>query len=354
MLYTMNKFEYHLYKTLLGNDQRMQLFDKIASFLEDGVDLHRVLTKLGEKYAENGDTDPRSKVLLEWAAGMNEGVPFSACISQWVPASESMLIRAGEEAGEIAESIRNAMFATQSVKEMKGKLTSELSYPVALMLALVGMLYMISTVVMPELAQVQNPEMWPSSSKSLYSLTEFVRDSWYLLIIGVVGFGYGLGHMMPRLTGPIRAALDNVIPFSTYRSVQSSIFMISVASQMKTGVPIVDAVETMEKMSNRYISWHLNKILLKLNSGVIVGKALNSGFMDRETGVDIEVLGETSNLQDAMVKIGSRAIENTMESITKMASILRVISLLMLTIFIGWTFSSIQSITQGIAAAAVG
>jgi len=83
------------------------------------------------------------------------------------------------------------------------------------------------------------------------------------------------------------------------------------------------------------------------------------GFVWRLVGennnaTDIEVLGETSNLQDAMVKIGSRAIENTMESITKMASILRVISLLMLTIFIGWTFSSIQSITQGIAAAAVG
>lgn len=352
ILHTMSSFEGHLYKLLFSESQRMQLYEKITSFLDDGIDLHSVLKKLGDKYAENGETDPRSKILLEWAEGMSNGRSFSSCIQQWVPVSESMLVKAGEQAGEISTAIKNAMFATEKVKEMKSKLSSELGYPIMLILALFGMLYMISVKVMPELSAVQSPELWPSGSQSLYALTEFVRTKWYWVFVVLIISFYLISYSLSRLTGPVRRVLDNIQPYSTYRSVQSSIFMISVASQMKTGVPIVDAVQTLEKMSNRYISWHLREILLRLNSGVVVGRALNTGFMDRETGVDIEVFGATSNLQDSMETIGNRSIDNTMSSIVTMAGGFRALSLGLLAGFIGWTFMSIQSITQAIASAA--
>lgn len=352
ILHTMNSLEALVYKTMLSNEQRIMLYEKIASFLDDGIDLYSILTKLGEKYLENGSTDPRAKILLEWAAGLSEGRSFSSVLTGWVPASEAMLIKSGEEAGEISKSIHNAILATSSVKQMIGTLKGELGYPAMLIIALMGMLAMISIKVMPELAATQDPSMWPSSAQGLYSLTEMVRTKWYWLFIDIFLIIFLVSFTMPRITGLPRKVLDIFQPWSTYRSVQSSIFMISIASQMKTGVPIVEAIESLEKMSNRYVSWHLREILLKLNGGTVIGKALNSGFMDKETGVDIEVFGDTSNLQDAMQSIGNRAIQNSLISIGKLAGFLRFLSIFSLAIFIGWTIMSIQSITSSIAGAA--
>lgn len=352
ILHTMSYAEASLYKMMFGVDARMAIYEKIAAFLEDGVDLHTILKKLSEKYGEIGETDARAKILGEWAEGLNHGRPFAECIGDWAPAGETMLIQAGEQTGEISVAIRNAIFATTSVKAMKSKLWGELLYPIALIVALFGLMYMIATTVMPELAAVLPPAMWPGSSQGLYHVTEFVRTKWMLVIIGVMSFSISLAFLLPRMTGPSRDILDKLPFFSTYKSVQSAIFLISLASQMRSGVPIVDAINSMQALSNRYVSYQLSRILRKLNGGVVVGLALDSGFMDRETGVDIQVFGETSDLQDSMSKIGTRAIENTLDSIGTVAGMFRTIALVLLGAFIGWTFTSMQAITQTLAASA--
>jgi type II secretory pathway component PulF len=348
----MSAAEAQLYGMLFSNSQRMALYEKIAAFLEDGIDLHTVVQKLGMKYLENGETDPRAKILLEWAEAMNNGRSFSSAVGSWVPSSEAMLIKAGEQSGDLGAAMRNAVYATMSVKEMKSKLTGELGYPVALILALFGMMYMIATNVMPELAAASSPDTWPGGAQTLHSLTEYVRTKGHFTLAGVVLFCMLISYTFPRLAGPVRDILDKIPPYSTYRSVQSSIFLISLSSQMKSGVPVVESIQSMQGMSNRYVSYHLGKMLKRLNSGVVVGKSLNAGFMDVETGVDIELFGETSNLQDAMESIGRRSIDNTLESIGAMAGTFRGIAIVALGIFIGWTFTSIQAITQTMAAAA--
>lgn len=349
MAYTMSKADAYLLKLSMGTDMRMSLYRKIVSFLEEGIPLNEILEQLHVQYSKGKrGKDSRARLIGEWLAAMGSGKRFSEILSDWVPAGESMLIRAGERSGDLVSAFSNAIQTTEAIRRMKSTLIGKLSYPFVLLLMMLALIYLFSTQAVPQLVSVKDPSTWPDPAKRLYEMSMFVKDDWWQVFAAIGVFAVFASFSMPRMNGGLRKILDVIPPWSIYKTFQSSVFMISVASMMKSGTPIVNSISELRDMSSPYVGNHLTNMLNKLDAGRPIGKSLNGGFLDKETGVDVEIYGELSNLQKSMERIGRDSIENSIANISAASVLLNNLVLVGVTVYIGWVYYAFFLLTQSI------
>lgn len=348
MAITMSPIELKWTKLRVGTGERLKLYNKIASFMEEGVDLQNILEQLHIQYEKTNKNDPRAKMLKEWNESISSGRSLSVTMAEWVPPSEAMIIKAGERSGNLANAFRNSVIITESSKKMIGALASEMGYPVFLTIMLFALIYMFSTNIVPKLTAVADPNTWPEVSYSLYTMSIFVQNKWWAVILGIFGLFYFMGWSFTKNGGIIRAYADKAPPYSIYKTFQSSAFLVSISAMLKTGIPIVDAIKAMRDMSSPYVRGHLDVILKRLEAGRPIGKSLNSGFLDKETGIDVEIFSELRGLDKSIEKIGINAIDNSIASIKIAATILKNALLIIVAVYIGWTYYAFNTLTQSI------
>lgn len=354
MAMTMQGGELWWVKFQFSSLMRLRLYEKIGSFMRQGTPLNDVLSLLSRQYEKHFPGDVRAKVMREWSASMAAGISFADTLAEWAPLSEVMLIKAGEKGGSLADAFENAVQATTAQRAMISTLRSKMTYPAVLLMVLFAMVYMFSTQVIPKLAEMMPPEDWPPMAYKLYGLSNFVQHQWLSVIIGIAAVFFGVNFTLPRVLGAPRRLMERIPPWSVYRSFQSSMFLIAISAMMKTGRPLSDSVDDIASLANPYVLEHLAKMQVQFKSGAPNGTAMNSGFFDKETGIELEIYGDTSEFSSAMDMIGRTAVENSIAAISTASSVANNISLFFVTTYVGWAFMSINQLSVAIAEAAGG
>lgn len=344
----LNAFERKFAKMQFGLKVRIDLYKKIASFLKNGVPVNDIIQELETQYLRYNKGDIRATILGDIRSNMSKGESFGEALGHWVPPSEAMIIQGGEKSGNIGKSFHNAIKITESASRMKSTIIGEISYPAVLLMMLSGLIYMFSTQAIPELTSVLPPENWPPVSQKLYHMSKFVEEKWWLVVAVFFTFVIGSFKSLDSMTGTVRNILNKVPPWSIYKTFQSSVFLISTSAMMSTGTPIFEAMSRLRKMSPKYVANEIDKILKEVDNGTQIGDAMNSGFLDRDTGIDVSIYGKVANLQEALDSIGSDAIENGIEKIKGVAGLLKNLVLFGVASYIGWVYYAFYTLTQAI------
>lgn len=338
-------------KFQFGLKTRIDLYKKISSFIANGVPIHNIVTELKDEYLKNKSGDPRGLILGQIDIAMSRGESFGTALSKWCPASEAMIILGGEKSGNIEQSFHNAIQITESAKRMKSTIIGEISYPIILLTMLCLLIYAFSTQAIPELTTVMTVEKWPDVSKKLHSMSMFVKDDWWKVVLGVISFIAFAIITMPSTIGTKRKYLNKIPPWSIYKTFQSSVFLISTSAMMGTGTPIFDAIEKLKQMSPKYVSWELGKILNAIENGAKNGEAFNvGGFLETDTGIDVSIYGKVASLDTALETIGSNSIENAIIKIKATAGMLKNLVLFGVASYIGWVYYAFYTLTSSIGA----
>jgi len=335
-------------KFQFGATIRGSLYEKIPVFLEKGIPLFDILNKLAEKYEKNKKGDIRSAIINEVIFEMETGKSFSEAFAKWVPPGEAMLLSAGEKSGSLPQALEGALFSSESSKRIKSVLIAELSYPVVLIVALISLMLFFAYEIIPQLEAVLPIEFWPPMSKKLSSISSWLRDYWPFLILFMALNVAVILVLLPRLVGRVRSLLDNIFPWNIYKTIQSSSFLVSLSILMESGVPIADAIKDIQSMSSKYVYPFFDEMLYKLSSGKDIGESINSGFIDKEPGLDVEIYSETGSMQEGIKDIGRRSIIYGIASIKLAAGVMRNIAILGITVYIGWVYYGLFMVTKTI------
>lgn len=354
---TNNKFNLvkdRFYKFRFGTNARFKMFTKIKSFLEQGVPILDVLNSLRDAYAGLGQKlDPRVYALEQWIYAMNvEAKPFSEALDGWATPNELMLIRSGESGGRIVEAMENAIETTKASKTALATVKGKLAYPVILLFLLFGMAYMFATSIVPEFEGLLDPMQWPESAQGLYVISKFVREDWQTIIFGAIFSIFAFSWSMKNVTGVVRGYLDKIPLFSMYRSFQSSLFLVSLASMMKSGVDLEYSLQQIRKRSPKYIKYELNKVAKRLDEGMSPGDAFNIKFFDEESRIDIGIYAKSKNIGDSINTIGKESIKYGVEKISAAADIVKFFMMLSIVFYIGWSYFGFYTLVQQISQSA--
>jgi type II secretory pathway component PulF len=349
--YSLNWWQGIHVKLFISQSDRLSLFKKIGKYVEEGIDLQQTIESMSDEYLRNDKNDVKGLLLSEWNGSLTQaGEDFSEAISDWVGPTDAMMIKAGEDGGNLVEALNNVIQANESQAKIISKLKGALGYPVFLLLAAYGMMWMAKLKIIPAFEGMMDPSEWPSSPADFRELTLFITDNTALILLGVATVVFLIKFSMANLVGPIRNVLDRIPPWSAYKKVNSSLFLITLSAMMATGTAAYDAIKTLREYSSPYVQKKLDHILDIMDQGDDLGDALDESFFDNEVMMDIRLYTRGAASTDAMVEIGKASIESTIKSIEALANTVRYIVMGLAGGYMIWMVTGSQAITTTLRA----
>ena len=324
------------------------MYEKIQAFLEGKFDLVSSLKSIRDRYA--GRKDFRAIIMSEWIMELEKGGRFSDALAPWVPPSELMLIEAGERGGALQAGLAEAVVLSTASARNKAAIIGGVAFPLALVAMLMGMLSMFQVKMAPVFKGLMAVELWPESARTLDSISGFVYNQIYLVIIIFAIVAAIISKTMGTWTRAPRHIFDKLPPWNIYRSYQASSFLIAMSSLMRAGVPAYDALKSMNKNASPWMKAHLAKMMAMMNLGAgNMGRALNTGLLDEETAGDVEDYSRLGSFSDAIYVLGSRSLEEGIKQIQARMGVVKNLLLVLVAGSIIWIYFASFGLQTAIA-----
>lgn len=343
-------------KFQFGADARRNLYQSFLDYLIQGIPVNDIVTNLATSItkAKAGRFMYQVYILEDVALQMSTGIPFPDALSKWIPSNEAMSIRAGMESGDPVTGMRNTIDAVGAASEMRSVIFSKLTYPVVLIFALIGMILFFSTAIIPKIADVLDPSIWPENSRGMYTMAMFVQSYVFHMALILVGVSVLVQRSLTRLTGRLRGILDCIPPYSFYKAFHSANLLISMAALMRSGVPFASAMEQLHKHSNPFMASHLEKMSNNLAEGMELSVCMDTGLLSQEMMVSVHMMSNNANFQSAIYEIGRQAVKKGIERIALIAGMLNALAMFGVAGYVGWVYFCFNQVANAVGQAAVG
>lgn len=343
-------------KLQFGSSNRLRAYAKIATMLQNGVKIDQILEELHAMESDNGRKPGEAMAIVyeQWRKTIQNGGRFADALDGWVPVSERMIILAGEGAGALPNAMRSVIRVVKASSAIKGAVVGGLLYPAILLAATIAYLFLFGTKVIPEFTRILDVNKWGPLAYSLYQLSEFVIAYGAWMIAGLITIVIAVVASLPRWTGRARTICDKAPPFTLYRLVVGSGFLLALSSMLSASGRIQDALKTMLGNATPYLAERIDGFLFGINSGLDAGEAiLASGFdfPSKELVMDLGIYARHSgDFAEAINTVATEWIETGLEEVKQQMKVLSGIALGIIAGTLMWIVGGFFAIQQEIAA----
>lgn len=181
----------------VSSDEKVVLTRNLAAMLEAGLTISRALAVM-EKQTKN----PRLKsILAALISDVRRGSTFSIALNKFKDVFSTLLIsmvRAGEESGKLAESLRVVAVQMERANNLKKKIRGALLYPSVVLIAMVGIGVLMLIYVVPTLTQTfeELGSSLPPTTQAVIAASDFLSAnpflSLFMVVAVILGFVLGL------------------------------------------------------------------------------------------------------------------------------------------------------------------
>lgn len=344
-----------LLREQFGTKSRKRIYNSLGVLVDNNV---LMMAALQDIYAACSDDGRKPKAAQAIIVGdlmdqIADGVSLADALSSWVDPQEASVIAAGEQSGGLRAALKDAIDLLESRDRIRAASRALMIYPGALGLMMVGVMTVISVVVVPKLSAIADPSQWERFARMLYLLSEFVLNYglWVMLMI-VAGIAW-TAWSMANLTGTLRQSLDNIPPWSIYRQIQGSIFLLNLASMLKAGVKLFDSLEISERHATPWLQERVRGAVNGTSVGLNFGEALSEsgyGFPDRESIRYLRTLSGLDGFDKSLSDYAQSSLEVTTQKVEAGAKVLMVCAIALIVMFVLLVVGAISDIQAAIDA----
>jgi type II secretory pathway component PulF len=136
-------------------------------------------------------------------------------------------------------------------------------------------------------------------------------------------------------------------PWSWYRILQGSGFLLGLSALLGAQVPLKRALEILEEQGNPWIRERINAARQEVLRGRNLGEALRAGrynFPDPSVAIDLEILSERADVGQVIEQVTDEWIKDQIEILRAQAVVARNVGLLVVGGVIAWTMTSIFAV----------
>ena len=340
------KVPWYVNRSLPASD-RADLYRSIAGYVRKGIPVRQILAKTRDQIAKLKPHDIHVYLCNDLMRELGRARKLSVAMGRWVPTSEQMVIRAGERQNStegLAAGLEQAAELATIMDRIQTLVRSKLTYPAVLTLGVIAVIYVFCFQIIPELRATTSGE-WTGLAAFMLSFSNYVQAAWIWLLLGVlvaVGWVY---WSLARLTGPVRSLLDNVLPWSVYRSLVGAAFLHSVGAMVRGGAPFQSAIREMQAIGDAYQGSWIDRMRFRLQKGADAVTALDCKMFDLRTRISLHVAGETENFDRLLGDLAERQLESSITRIGRAASILGFVALAMAAAMVVMGYFTVWSVT---------
>ncbi|MDI6592010.1 MAG: type II secretion system F family protein [Patescibacteria group bacterium] len=326
------KFEISLPFGGVSLTEKIMFTRNLRVMMSAGIPLPRTL----ETLAGLTKSKKLKKALLNIKEKIQKGERFSESLA-FHPTIFSELftnvIKVGEESGTLEEVLKILTRQMEREHELRSKLIGALIYPAVIILAMLGVGFLMLVKVVPKLAETfreLNIEL-PLTTQLVINLGTFLAKFWYLLPLIIVIFLILL--RMALRTKPGKRLLDALflkIPIisSLVIKINSAAMVRTLSSLISAGVPIVRSLEIISgSMGNIYYQESMKEAADKVKKGAKLSETLERYShiyptlvnqmlgVGEETGQTAEILEKLADFYEEEVTNATKALTSIIEPV---------------------------------------
>lgn len=294
---------------------RQRLWKKLSKLLHDGIP---IIPALNEIRGLKKPTAPISVAISEWVRGMENGRKISDVIKPWVSTEESMLLMAGEQSGTLDIALTSVIKVSKAQADIRSAVVSGVAYPFFLMILAFCILYLFGYKIIPAFTKAARGDAWYGIARVMIDVSTFVQNWLHWVAVALVLLVIGFFASLPLWNSRVRVVLDRYPPYSIYRVMQGSSWLIALSALVQAGVRIESAMEQLSQGASAWGSVRMAAALKGLRSGRNLGESLEKSgyeFPDPEIISDIRVYATKSGFDEALRIIGNEWITESVERI---------------------------------------
>lgn len=307
---------------------RADFYEDVSIALGDGADLESTL-----KIYLNRAVQRKTVLAPLYALWLNrmEDRSFGAALIGTVPDSDVMIIDAAEQSNQMVEGLQLLSKTVRSLSKMRSELKKAVAGPIFLFCMLSAMLVGFSYYLVPLLSQIIKPSTWPLIGRALYAVSEVITGNGPGILVVLITAWSAYVWSLPRWVGKSRIKADRYVPlYSIYRDYVGSIFLIALASLMRSGVGLAEALTLLAKRSSPWQRWHITRILDRLDKeAAFPANAFDTGIFNLALTDRVIDYGRRSKFDDAIAKVGLASAKKVTEYVAASAKSLNQLLILL-------------------------
>ncbi|WP_264361672.1 type II secretion system F family protein [Pseudomonas sp. MM221] len=197
-----------------------------------------------------------------------------------------------------------------------------------------ALLYVIALWMVPSMTRRSDPESWTGIPALLYHLSNLVTHYGLAILIGLLAViaiavttlpvfcGLKIKPDSPtwqvqvsRVLQVARLRVESFPPWSLYKVLHGSIFLLNMSVMLRTGINQLDALAILNRSAPPWLSERLDAIHYGVSSGKNFGEALKLAghqFPDAMAIHYLEVLATRKGFAESMERFANRWLEQTL------------------------------------------
>ena len=252
---------------------------QLASLSESGMPLEESLLAVSQQ-----NDNPRTKsILLGVRAKVMEGYTLADGLAEFPQAFPELYratVAAGEQSGHLDLVLERLADYTESRQVLRQNITNAMVYPIALIVMAISIISFMLATVVPKIVgvfQSTSAEL-PALTRGLITSSDFLRDHWFALIIGISAISYGLWRLLQQ-PGPRRGfhqfLLRMPITGRLTRGINTARFTRTLSILAGSGVAILEALTiSAEVIENLPMRDAVVEATIRVREGAPISKSL--------------------------------------------------------------------------------
>lgn len=335
---------------VLGANSRIDMYDTIELLLSNQVqlakaikDLHRVESRDGKK-----KNDVKAVVLQDCMIALANGQNLSTALRPWIPDEEFQLLAAGERSGLLIESLKDVTRLIEAKRTIVQAVAGGAIYPIVLMFMITILLHQIANEMVPKFAKILPPDQWTGASVALRVISDLVVNYGVYLAVGFFVVMAWVFWSMPNMDkSKLRLYLDKIPPWSIYRMLHGSTFLLNTAVMLKAEIRVQDILIMMSKSGSPWLKRRIRLTLRGIERGLNLGEALyRTGlhFPDERAVQFLRLLAEQDGFDEKLVNFGERWLAQSVSNVKAASSTMLAVGVLIAGGLIGLILAGVVSI----------
>ena len=284
---------------------------QLASLSQSGLPLEEALLAVSQQ-----NDQPRTKsILLGVRSRVMEGQTLADGLGEFPQAFPELYratVAAGEQSGHLDVVLERLADYTESRQELRQQMRNAMIYPIALVVMAIGIISFMLATVVPKIVGVfanTNAEL-PGLTRGLIAASDFLRNHWLLLIVGIGAAAYGAWWLLQR-EGPRRRyhRLLLALPLTSRltQGINTARFTRTFSILAGSGVPVLEAMKiSAEVIENLPMRKAVLEATLRVREGGSISKSLQTSKLFPPMMIHLIASGEAGGrLEDMLARSAS-------------------------------------------------
>lgn len=315
---------------------------QLATMMKAGLPLMQAF----EIVARGHSNPSMTQMLMQVRADVEQGSALGKSFSKYPKYFDRFycnLVSAGETGGVLEGLLDKLAVYKEKTQAIKKKVKTALTYPIAIMVVAVALIFVMMMFVLPAFGEVYSSmgAELPSLTQIVMSMSKFFVKYGWVMIVAIILAGFGL-YKLHQKSPAFQKRVDSImlrLPIfgPIVRKATIARWSRTTATLFAAGVPLVEVLDSVAGAAGNILYEEATKdIQAKVTQGLSLTSSMQSTEMFPNMIIQMAAIGEESGSLDDMLNKAAEFYEEEVDnSVSQLSSLMEPVIMVVLGSTIG-------------------